>query len=683
MLTTQPLIDRHDPSLWRELGPAAARRRRPRVRRRRLRASDFVDVGRRPDGRAARPPPALRLRPAPASGQRPPDLLQGARLAAAVRAVQGGRRDHRRGAADLPPARQPARRPPDAARCRGSTSATGSLGQGLPVGVGMALAGKRLDRLPYRVWVLCGDSELAEGSMWEALEHAAHDRPRQPHRDRRRQPARPARPDPARLGPRRLRPPLPRPSAGTPIEIDGHDVDADRPRLRPRRVATRRPARPRSSPAPSRARASPPSRTARACTASRCRTPTQAIAELGGVRDLRVAVPSRPPARDAARRARPAASTCRAVHASATRSPPATRTARRSPRSAPPRGDVVALDGEVGDSTHAEFFAKAHPDRFFECYIAEQQLVAAAVGLQARGWIAVRLHLRRVPDPRPRLHPDGRHQRRRHQPRRLARRRRDRRRTGPPRWAWRTWRCCAPCTADRALPVRRQPDRRSSSPRWPTTPGIRYLRTTRGATAGHLRARRGVPGRRQSRCCAPPATRPGHARRRRRHRARGARAADALAADGHPRPGHRPVLRQAGRRRHAARRPPRDDRPHRRRRGPPPRAASATRSSSRWPTPTRAPSRGSPSTRCRPPDAPRNCCGAAASTGLDRDRRPRPARADPGAHRSPSRPRTRLAAGSMMPAPSRARRRAARRTCEVARLTVTTRRARSRRAGGH
>ena len=52
--------------------------------------------------------------------------------------------------------------------------ATGSLGQGLPYAVGMALAGKRLDRLPFRVWTLCGDSEIAEGSQWEALEHAAH-----------------------------------------------------------------------------------------------------------------------------------------------------------------------------------------------------------------------------------------------------------------------------------------------------------------------------------------------------------------------------------------------------------------------------------------------------------------------------------------------------------------------------
>jgi len=52
--------------------------------------------------------------------------------------------------------------------------ATGSLGQGLPIGVGMALAAKHLEHLPTRVWVLCGDSEMAEGSMWEAFEHAAH-----------------------------------------------------------------------------------------------------------------------------------------------------------------------------------------------------------------------------------------------------------------------------------------------------------------------------------------------------------------------------------------------------------------------------------------------------------------------------------------------------------------------------
>ena len=51
------------------------------------------------------------------------------------------------------------------------------------------------------------------------------------------------------------------------------------------------------------------------------------------------------------------------------------------------RADVVALDGEVSNSTYAEEFAKAYPERYFEMYIAEQQLIAAAVGLQTRGWI--------------------------------------------------------------------------------------------------------------------------------------------------------------------------------------------------------------------------------------------------------------------------------------------------------
>src|SRR5215472_12390331 len=52
--------------------------------------------------------------------------------------------------------------------------ATGSLGQGLPIGVGIALAGKYLDKLPYHIWVLLGDSEMAEGSQWEAFDHALH-----------------------------------------------------------------------------------------------------------------------------------------------------------------------------------------------------------------------------------------------------------------------------------------------------------------------------------------------------------------------------------------------------------------------------------------------------------------------------------------------------------------------------
>src|SRR5204863_1107131 len=50
--------------------------------------------------------------------------------------------------------------------------ATGSLGQGLPIGVGMALSGRYLDKQPFRVWVLLGDSEMAEGSVWEGFDKA-------------------------------------------------------------------------------------------------------------------------------------------------------------------------------------------------------------------------------------------------------------------------------------------------------------------------------------------------------------------------------------------------------------------------------------------------------------------------------------------------------------------------------
>jgi len=52
--------------------------------------------------------------------------------------------------------------------------ATGSLGQGIGIGLGIALAGKYLDKLPYKVWVLLGGSESAEGSVWEAFDHASH-----------------------------------------------------------------------------------------------------------------------------------------------------------------------------------------------------------------------------------------------------------------------------------------------------------------------------------------------------------------------------------------------------------------------------------------------------------------------------------------------------------------------------
>jgi transketolase len=62
---------------------------------------------------------------------------------------------------------------PDMKKIPGVEASTGSLGHGLPIGVGMALAGK-FDGLSYRVFVLLGDGELAEGSNWEAAMSAHH-----------------------------------------------------------------------------------------------------------------------------------------------------------------------------------------------------------------------------------------------------------------------------------------------------------------------------------------------------------------------------------------------------------------------------------------------------------------------------------------------------------------------------
>ncbi|MDO8486785.1 MAG: transketolase [Candidatus Curtissbacteria bacterium] len=59
-------------------------------------------------------------------------------------------------------------------RFKYAEAATGSLGQGLSIGVGMAINGKYLDKLDYLTYVLMGDSETAEGSVWEAAEIASY-----------------------------------------------------------------------------------------------------------------------------------------------------------------------------------------------------------------------------------------------------------------------------------------------------------------------------------------------------------------------------------------------------------------------------------------------------------------------------------------------------------------------------
>lgn len=260
--------------------------------------------------------------------------------------------------------------------------ATGSLGQGLPVAVGISLAGKFLDRLPYRVWVLCGDSELAEGSMWEAFEHAGHERLDNlvaivdVNRLGQRGPTRHGW-DTAAYA-RRIAP-----FGWQTIEIDGHNLsDIDRAYTD---VLTS---------------GQPTVILARTIKGAGIEAVADqeghhgkpladldaAIAELGGVRHLRVHVS--PPDNDSAPHDFGPSSPLK-LPTYEVGSKVATRTAFGEAMAAlgSARPEVIGLDAEVGDSTRMEYFANAHSDRFFQCYIAEQQMVAAAVGLQARGWI--------------------------------------------------------------------------------------------------------------------------------------------------------------------------------------------------------------------------------------------------------------------------------------------------------
>jgi transketolase len=261
--------------------------------------------------------------------------------------------------------------------------ATGSLGQGLPYGVGIALAGKKLDRLPYRVWVLCGDSEMAEGSMWEAFEHASFygldnltaiidvnkfgQRGETMHGWDLDSYANKA-----------------RAFGWHAIEVDGHDVAAvDRAygeavsmQGQPTVVIART----------LKGKGVKEVEDKGGWHGKALDNPEEAIAELGGERNIVVEVP-KPEIKGE-------------PHSFEVPGPlvlpswqhgdeVATRRAYGEALTAlgAARGDVVALDGEVSNSTYAEIFAEAHPDRYFEMYIAEQQMLAAAVGLQVRNWV--------------------------------------------------------------------------------------------------------------------------------------------------------------------------------------------------------------------------------------------------------------------------------------------------------
>jgi transketolase len=268
-------------------------------------------------------------------------------------------------------------------------AATGSLGQGLGIGVGMALNASRLDHLPYRTYVLLGDSEMAEGSQWESIQLAAHYRLANLVGVI----------DVNRLGQRGE-------------TMLGHDIDAHA-----RRVAAfgwktisidghdiaqildafSEAAAERSQPVMIVARTLKGKGISFLENADNWHgkalgeeQEAQALNELGhvdlDVRGMITAPEDLRPARAASAAADlPGYESGQIVATRNAYGAALTRIEAQFP-------DLVALDGEVSNSTMAEMFRARVPDRFFEMFITEQNMVEVALGLSLRGKFPSCLH---------------------------------------------------------------------------------------------------------------------------------------------------------------------------------------------------------------------------------------------------------------------------------------------------
>ena len=259
--------------------------------------------------------------------------------------------------------------------------ATGSLGQGLPIGVGIALCGKYLDKLPYHIWVLCGDSETAEGSMWEAFDHASHYKLDNLI----------AIIDVNRLGQRgetelgwntaayeaRLKA-----FGWNAIVIDGHNYEEINNAYAQAVQSSGSPTAIIAKTIKGKGVSFLENKNGWHGKALNKDQEQEALKELNYTRSTTYPV-QKPENRQPA--PEPARKPVELPKYDASK-PVATRKAYGDALVAvgTANPDVVAMDGEVSNSTYADEFAKAFPERFFEQYIAEQQMVAAAVGMSVR-----------------------------------------------------------------------------------------------------------------------------------------------------------------------------------------------------------------------------------------------------------------------------------------------------------
>lgn len=264
-------------------------------------------------------------------------------------------------------------------------AATGSLGQGLSIGLGMALNAKYLDQLPYRTYVLIGDSEMAEGSQWEALQLAAHYKLDNLIGIL----------DVNRLGQRGA-------------TMYGHDIEAYQQRIQAfgwETIVIDGHSLPEITSAFQRCQRTlgrPVMIIAKTLKgkgvsfledqdgwhgkALNQEELDRALAELGDVDTTLVGTMTPPEALTPRAIER---SESQSVSPISSEKPMATRKAYglAIANIANTQTNIVVLDAEVSNSTYAQDFQKVHPQRFFEMFIAEQNMVGTALGLSRRGKI--------------------------------------------------------------------------------------------------------------------------------------------------------------------------------------------------------------------------------------------------------------------------------------------------------
>lgn len=263
-------------------------------------------------------------------------------------------------------------------------AATGSLGQGLSIGVGMALDAKYLDALPSRIYVLLGDSEMAEGSQWEAIQLASHYRLDNLVGIL----------DVNRLGQRGET------MLGYDLEtyqrrvgsfgwetvlLDGHDLSAVLEAFRRVQSLDGSPLMLIAKTVKGKGVSFVENQNGFHGKALNEKDLERALEELGEVdRSIRGTI-SLPEGKEPVH---PQVETIAGPEYALGDSIP-TRNAYGNAlnRIFPAFPQMVALDGEVSNSTRSAYFKKEHPEQFFEMYIAEQNMAGAALGLACRGKI--------------------------------------------------------------------------------------------------------------------------------------------------------------------------------------------------------------------------------------------------------------------------------------------------------